>query len=123
MSIPVPAGRPFGLMHQMWQLPDDSAARFFAQTVEDVAYADQLGFDSVWLAEHHYARPLRGYFSAHDVLADDGREIPGALRTGWSEVGFGLRPAATAIRTPAAEKLAPTQSAALKPSANREGEV
>jgi alkanesulfonate monooxygenase SsuD/methylene tetrahydromethanopterin reductase-like flavin-dependent oxidoreductase (luciferase family) len=50
-------------MHQMWQLPEDSAARFFAQTVEDVAYADQLGFDSVWLAEHHYTRPHRRYFS------------------------------------------------------------
>jgi alkanesulfonate monooxygenase SsuD/methylene tetrahydromethanopterin reductase-like flavin-dependent oxidoreductase (luciferase family) len=50
-------------MHQMWQMPDDSAARFFAETVEDVAYADELGFDSVWLAEHHYTRPMRGYFS------------------------------------------------------------
>ena len=63
MSISVPPGRPFGLMHQMWQLPGDSAARFFAETVEDVAYADELGFDSVWLAEHHYARPHRRYFS------------------------------------------------------------
>jgi len=59
----VSALRPFGLMHQLWQLPDDSAARFFAETVEDVAYADQLGFDSVWLAEHHYGRPHRRYFS------------------------------------------------------------
>ena len=63
MSISVPPVRPFGLMHQMWQLADDSAARFFSQTVEDVAYADELGFDSVWLAEHHYARPKREYFS------------------------------------------------------------
>lgn len=63
MSISVPPGRPFGLMHQMWQLPGDSAARFFAETVEDVAYADELGFNSVWLAEHHYARPHRRYFS------------------------------------------------------------
>jgi alkanesulfonate monooxygenase SsuD/methylene tetrahydromethanopterin reductase-like flavin-dependent oxidoreductase (luciferase family) len=63
MSTTVSATRPFGLMHQMWQLPDDSAARFFAETVEDVAYADQLGFDSVWLAEHHYGRPHRRYFS------------------------------------------------------------
>jgi len=61
--------------------------------------------------------------SGHDVLADDGREISGALWTGWSEVGFVRPPADTAVRAPAAEKLAPTQSAALKPPVKMTGEV
>jgi alkanesulfonate monooxygenase SsuD/methylene tetrahydromethanopterin reductase-like flavin-dependent oxidoreductase (luciferase family) len=63
MYFPQPtASLPFGLMHQMWQLPSDSASGFFASIVEDVALADELGFDSVWLAEHHYWRDAT-YFS------------------------------------------------------------
>jgi hypothetical protein len=60
--------------------------------------------------------------SAHDVwlvIAGAGREIPGVPWRGWPGRGLVCRPADIAIRTPAAEKPAPTQSAALKPSAKR----
>ncbi|MCW2874826.1 LLM class flavin-dependent oxidoreductase [Actinacidiphila oryziradicis] len=47
---------PFGLMHQMWAPADQSDSAFFRTTLEDVVLADQLGYDSVWIAEHHYVR-------------------------------------------------------------------
>ena len=48
--------RPIGLMHQMWAMRSMTDAQFFRETVEDVVLADQLRFDSVWIAEHHYVR-------------------------------------------------------------------
>jgi alkanesulfonate monooxygenase SsuD/methylene tetrahydromethanopterin reductase-like flavin-dependent oxidoreductase (luciferase family) len=43
-------------MHQMWAPTGESDASFYRRTVTDVVLADQLGFDSVWIAEHHYVR-------------------------------------------------------------------
>ena len=48
---------PFGLMHQMWAPPDVADEDFFRATIEDIVLADELGFDSAWIAEHHYVRP------------------------------------------------------------------
>jgi alkanesulfonate monooxygenase SsuD/methylene tetrahydromethanopterin reductase-like flavin-dependent oxidoreductase (luciferase family) len=31
-------------------------SRIFAEAVEQIQYAEELGFDSVWLAEHHFSR-------------------------------------------------------------------
>ena len=31
------------------------AEEVYARTVDMAAFADQLGFDSVWLAEHHFS--------------------------------------------------------------------
>jgi alkanesulfonate monooxygenase SsuD/methylene tetrahydromethanopterin reductase-like flavin-dependent oxidoreductase (luciferase family) len=47
---------PIGLMHQMWAMRETTDAQFFKETTEDVVVADELGFDSVWIAEHHYVR-------------------------------------------------------------------
>jgi alkanesulfonate monooxygenase SsuD/methylene tetrahydromethanopterin reductase-like flavin-dependent oxidoreductase (luciferase family) len=47
---------PIGLMHQMWAMRDTTDMQFFKETIEDVVVADELGFDSVWIAEHHYVR-------------------------------------------------------------------
>jgi len=46
----------FGIMHQMWALSDERDERFLSETIEDVRLADSLGYDSIWLAEHHYVR-------------------------------------------------------------------
>src|SRR5258707_1293622 len=48
---------PFGLMHQMWAPPEVADEDFFRATIEDIVLADELGFDSAWIAEHHYVRP------------------------------------------------------------------
>ena len=50
-----PAG-PFGLMHQMWAPAGEPDTTFFRKTIQDIILADRLGFDAVWIAEHHYVR-------------------------------------------------------------------
>ena len=40
-----------------WPQRDPShQGRIFHETVEEVQYAEGLGFESVWLAEHHFTR-------------------------------------------------------------------
>lgn len=44
----------FGVMHLF---PADGDEReVLLKTVDDIAFADELGFDSAWLAEHHFSR-------------------------------------------------------------------
>jgi alkanesulfonate monooxygenase SsuD/methylene tetrahydromethanopterin reductase-like flavin-dependent oxidoreductase (luciferase family) len=43
-------------MHQMWAPSGEADSTFYQRTVEDIVLADQLGFDTVWIAEHHYVR-------------------------------------------------------------------
>jgi len=45
-----------GLFHQMWAHAALSDAEFFAQAIADVRWADELGFDSFWMGEHHLLR-------------------------------------------------------------------
>ena len=46
----------FGLFQSV-QLPDPKAeARYYTEALEQVVWAEQLGFDSVWLTEHHFSR-------------------------------------------------------------------
>lgn len=46
----------FGLLYDFrnpaqWRVPND---RLYAQTIEQIVFAEQLGFDSVWISEHHF---------------------------------------------------------------------
>ncbi len=46
----------FGLLYDFrnparWRVPTE---RLYAQTIEQIVYAEQLGFDSVWISEHHF---------------------------------------------------------------------
>lgn len=46
----------FGLIYDFrnparWQRP---VAKLYAEQLEQIAYAEQLGFDSVWITEHHF---------------------------------------------------------------------
>ncbi|MDT5286612.1 MAG: hypothetical protein QOF88_1501 [Mycobacterium sp.] len=59
--------QPFGLMHQMWALREQSDATFLRQTAEDITLADELGYDSVWIAEHHYVRDGEFYSRLPDA--------------------------------------------------------
>ncbi len=46
----------FGLFHSV-QLPDPSKQqRYYAEALDQVLKAEQLGFDSVWFTEHHFTR-------------------------------------------------------------------
>ncbi|MGX4695427.1 LLM class flavin-dependent oxidoreductase [Streptomyces sp. JNUCC 63] len=44
----------FGVMHLFPAEGNDSDV--LLNTIEDIALADELGFDSAWLAEHHFSR-------------------------------------------------------------------
>jgi alkanesulfonate monooxygenase SsuD/methylene tetrahydromethanopterin reductase-like flavin-dependent oxidoreductase (luciferase family) len=46
----------FGLLYDFrnpaeWRIPNE---RLYAQTIEQMVLAEQLGFDSVWISEHHF---------------------------------------------------------------------
>lgn len=45
----------FGIMNLFPMREGESDHRVMAQTLEEIEIADQLGFDSVWLAEHHFS--------------------------------------------------------------------
>jgi len=46
----------FGLLYDFrnptqWRLPFQE---LYARTIEQIVYADQLGYDSIWISEHHF---------------------------------------------------------------------
>ena len=58
-----------GLFYQI-QVPkpwtDERLASRFWETLDQIAYADEVGFDSVWFSEHHF-RPVWSHNSAPDL--------------------------------------------------------
>lgn len=46
----------FGIFHLMESPRDKAYAELEAELAEQTAYAEELGFDGVWLAEHHFDR-------------------------------------------------------------------
>ena len=59
----------FGLFYLPSSLPAtrNEGAERFRTIVDQVAFGEQLGFNSVWLAEHHF-HPFAGFFSAPPVI-------------------------------------------------------
>jgi alkanesulfonate monooxygenase SsuD/methylene tetrahydromethanopterin reductase-like flavin-dependent oxidoreductase (luciferase family) len=45
----------FGIMNLFPWSTDQSDHDVFHQTLDEIEFADELGFDSVWLAEHHFS--------------------------------------------------------------------
>jgi alkanesulfonate monooxygenase SsuD/methylene tetrahydromethanopterin reductase-like flavin-dependent oxidoreductase (luciferase family) len=48
----------FGLFYQLPCSPDQNEITRYHETMEQIVYADELGFDSAWLAELHFNRPF-----------------------------------------------------------------
>jgi natural product biosynthesis luciferase-like monooxygenase protein len=48
----------FGLFYQLPCSPDQNEITRYHETMEQIIYADELGFDSAWLAELHFNRPF-----------------------------------------------------------------
>ena len=46
----------FGLFYQLPCAPDQSEAARYVETIEQIILADELGFDTAWLAELHFFR-------------------------------------------------------------------
>jgi alkanesulfonate monooxygenase SsuD/methylene tetrahydromethanopterin reductase-like flavin-dependent oxidoreductase (luciferase family) len=79
----------FGLFYEMYVPPDDikdpgAEARIIRETVDQIVYADQLGWDYVWLTEHHFLRQF-SHMSAAEVLFG-----AAAYATDHIRFGFGL---------------------------------
>ncbi|SRR5216683_758101 len=55
----------FGTFHLIGSPNMAPAAQRFGETLDHIALADELGFDSVWVAEHHFSN--YGY-SANPLL-------------------------------------------------------
>jgi len=48
----------FGLFYQLPCAPEQDEVTRYHETIEQVVYADELGFDTAWLAELHFNRPF-----------------------------------------------------------------
>jgi alkanesulfonate monooxygenase SsuD/methylene tetrahydromethanopterin reductase-like flavin-dependent oxidoreductase (luciferase family) len=48
----------FGLFYQLPCAPDQDEVTRYHETIEQIVYADELGFDTAWLAELHFNRPF-----------------------------------------------------------------
>ena len=60
----------FGLFYQLPCAPEQHAVTRYHETIEQIVYADELGFDIAWLAELHFYQPfLDPIFAAHLATA------------------------------------------------------
>ena len=48
----------FGLFYQLPCAPEQNEVTRYHETIEQIVYADELGFDTAWLAELHFNRPF-----------------------------------------------------------------
>ena len=48
----------FGLFYQLPCAPDQSVVDRYRETIEQITLADELGFDTAWLAELHFFHPF-----------------------------------------------------------------
>src|SRR5262249_39391610 len=48
----------FGLFYQLPCAPEQQEVTRYHDTIEQIMYADELGFDIAWLAELHFYRPF-----------------------------------------------------------------
>ncbi len=46
----------FGLFYLLSWHESKTQAQVYAEALEQIQYADELGYDAVWLAEHHFSR-------------------------------------------------------------------
>ncbi len=44
----------FGLFYQLPCAPEQDEVTRYHETIEQIVYADELGFDTAWLAELHF---------------------------------------------------------------------
>jgi alkanesulfonate monooxygenase SsuD/methylene tetrahydromethanopterin reductase-like flavin-dependent oxidoreductase (luciferase family) len=58
----------FGLFYQLPCAPAQEAATRYQETIEQIVYAEELGFDTAWLAELHF-NPLFSVMPAPLILA------------------------------------------------------
>ncbi|MGV0742467.1 LLM class flavin-dependent oxidoreductase [Mycolicibacterium sp. XJ870] len=71
---------PVGLLYQMWETPDVSTAALVDRALADFGLAADLGFDAVWVGEHHFVPSGRSFYGriAHPemLLTKAATQIP-----------------------------------------------
>lgn len=74
----------FGLLYDFRNPPDwhEPDARLYAQTLEQIIYAEQLGYDSIWISEHHFLDD--GYLPSLFVMAAAIAQRTSRVRIGTS---------------------------------------
>lgn len=60
----------FGLFHQVWAYAGTSDRRCIDDAIADIMLADELGYESCWLGEHHHNRhkPFFGRLPSPELL-------------------------------------------------------
>lgn len=53
---------PVGLLYQMWEVPDVRTAELVDRALDDFRLAADLGFDAVWVGEHHFVPAGRSFY-------------------------------------------------------------
>ncbi|MDR3475482.1 MAG: LLM class flavin-dependent oxidoreductase [Devosia sp.] len=54
--------RNFGVMDQGWATPDRTDAETVRAALDTIRVADELGFDSAWIGEHHHVKPEAAFY-------------------------------------------------------------
>ena len=58
-AAPRPA---LGLLNQMWAEATLSDREVLRTALDEIRFADQTGYDSVWIGEHHLVRPTMRFY-------------------------------------------------------------
>ena len=74
----------FGMFYEMYVPPEGDEAQVVRETVDQIVHADRLGWDYVWLTEHHFLRGF-SHMSAPEVIFG-----AAAYATERIRFGFGL---------------------------------
>lgn len=89
----------FGLMDQGWAAPELDDAEAMQASLATIRLADELGFDSCWLGEHHHRRATAGFWGR--IPASELVLAYAAAQTSRVALGTGVRILSTtpALRT------------------------
>ncbi|MCX5478214.1 LLM class flavin-dependent oxidoreductase [Kaistia geumhonensis] len=94
---------PMGIMNQMWAANDVSDRDAIRTAIDEIDHADRLGFDSVWIGEHHHVRPDNPFYGR--IPASEIFLAHIAARTKRIRVGTGVRVLSTTSAQRAAEEM------------------
>lgn len=95
----------FGLWYD-FSNPDPSHCfeRFYEETLEQIVWAEPLGFDPVWISEHHFCDD--GYTPSPPVLAGGARRRQSTPASGWSSTRTPSAPGSASATTPSTSSTA-----------------
>lgn len=94
---------PMGIMNQMWAANDVSDREAIRTALEEIVHADALGFDSVWIGEHHHVRPENPFYGR--IPASEIFLAHIAAHTKRIRVGTGVRILSTTAAQRTAEEM------------------